>query len=57
MAVVDVMNPTAARTLRAWIVITHSPNAVLTNRKRAKDRATYLGAIDHPSVGYVKRSG
>jgi hypothetical protein len=37
-----------------------SPNDILVNRQRAKDRATYLGAIDHldnttvrSAVGFV----
>ena len=31
-----------------------SPNDILVNRQRAKDRATYLGTMDHPDNATVR---
>jgi hypothetical protein len=37
----------AVRVLIAWTTIAHPPIEILANRQPIKDRATYLGAIDH----------
>ena len=50
----------AVRVLIAWTTIAHPPIEIVANRQPIKDRATYLGAIDHldnttvrSAVGFV----
>lgn len=31
-----------------------SPNPILANRQKAKDRETHLGAMDHPDIAKVR---
>jgi hypothetical protein len=58
---VGMATPTTARTLRPIASgLMPRPNDIPENRKRAKDRATYLGTMDHPdnttvrsAVGFV----
>jgi hypothetical protein len=44
----------AVRLFIAWTTIAHPPIEILANLQPTKDRATYLGAIDHPDNTTVR---